>query len=908
MSFGNSAAIQADVLFRADYVQFEGDTAKIRESAQRTYGALDAGALKAALASEKYDRALARSKGSSYAVAKATAAYKAELGSIAAAEERATVGSTRHSGALASEERSLRGVARGALAGSGVLGHLGRAAIFASSSLLGGYGLIYALRSTIAAAREHEVAVGHAQVSLKNAGLSWQQYGADITAALDKQIKATGFADHELTESFARFVRRFGGVNQALRANAIAADVARARNIDLAAAADLVQRASFGNPRALRALDIQLTKTTSNVDALKATTGHATVAQIANAKAADQQATSMRALDVIASRYHGNSARFLQTDAGKQALFNAELTHSEEIIGTALLPTFNHYLESLSSWLEKMNSSGKLQRDVNDAMTAGKDAVQVLGGAVHFLDGVTGSFKNTLELLLALKLGLVFGGWAVKAMTFSRALRGVASAEKAVAEAGVAGEIAGIGGAAAAATPEVIGLRAALLSIASLGPIAGILAVSSIAKDAVTELRNNKKELAKEITLREGKNGVSVFGKDGHIYEQTIPFAGGQPVTVDITNTAEGRKYMQQYKRALANRLAIANATAADRQNPRRGVPGSGANDPVGSSGSRASGGTGGSAGPTIGLSYAEQNKLLEAEATSSTADDAAVLREQLAILNRQLGQKGLTAEQRNEILSARNDVQGQLRQIAQANASARSDAARKAAAARRKHFLALTQIPAQLVAREARLEAKDAPAAQIVKVLREEEAALRRQDAQLRREHAPEQFDAKIAHEEELLHRRVQEVLKNQRRKRIQALEDVPVDLRLAEATARAHNASEETILKILEKEKAALEQQVATLKKIGASKDEILKARKNEATVQAKINAVSKGSGPQGQAFIDSLSGVLGQFASDVGIASKSGATDAKVIHVHVDQRGQEQSAWAAARAAREAAMHLL
>jgi hypothetical protein len=51
-----------------------------------------------------------------------------------------------------------------------------------------------------------------------------------------------------------------------------------------------------------------------------------------------------------------------------------------------------------------MNESGKLQKDVAQGAHDFESAIHDVGVVIHDVDRVTGSFKNTLELLLALKV------------------------------------------------------------------------------------------------------------------------------------------------------------------------------------------------------------------------------------------------------------------------------------------------------------------------------------------------------------------------------------------------------------------------------------------------------------------------------------------------------------------------
>lgn len=897
MSFGSAEAFQADVVFRTNVSQFEGDQAQIRALAERTYGALDAGSLKAALASEKYDRALARSKGSAFAVAKATAAYKSELASLEGAENRAAGGAARHSGALRAEERAFGGVIRGGIAGSGVLNRFGRAAIFASSSLLGGYGLIYGLRTVVHAARDQEVALAHLQVAVTDTGLSWTGTRGRLDDALGALVKTTAFTRDDLTETLATAVRRFGDVDQALNATGIATDVARAKGIDLASAMSLLIRASLGQSKSVKALGVDVTATSANVEKLRATTGHATAAQIANAKAADQQANRTAYLDAIQAHYHGNAARYLQTSAGKQALFNAELRDTEEIIGAALLPTLNTYLGELSTWLDKMNKSGRLQHDVNRIVHDGTVVLHDAGEVVKTVDHLAGGFKHTLELLLSLKLASTFLRWE-----------------------GALGGLIGTGGASggtglSGAEAKASRLKGTLGSLARLGTMTiGVdLLLNAVGDPGAKGFL--------ESVFGAGLVGFSLGGPEGAAIAITadVTFVAAKKLfSGDSTQIAEGlaKSFSSNIKPghttntdAITSALGLANRefgaknplsdalhallakaskqigakgsaeiTAADvaaindayqtliyqadpksqvgaynKSRPKtRGaqdgppIPGKGSGKGSATGAGGTGGGGGGGTGTGLGgLPYGGpfgQNALLEAEGTAGTADDLQVLNAQLGYLNKALAQKGLTPQDRNQLLNERNSVLQQRDQIVQAAATARKQASDAAARKQRQQYAGLTQVPAFLVKRFADAEAAHKPASVLQKIRREEQDALRRQEQELKKEGAPETYVARVAKEIDTIQARIDAATRKARKDRIAKLDQVPVGLRLEEANAIANNASAERLAAIYAKEKKALDDQLVQLKKIHATKQEILKNREAAAAVEKKLTAIEK------------------------------------------------------------------
>jgi TP901 family phage tail tape measure protein len=80
------------------------------------------------------------------------------------------------------------------------------------------------------------------------------------------------------------------------------------------------------------------------------------------------------------------------------------------------------------------------------------------------------------------------------------------------------------------------------------------------------------------------------------------------------------------------------------------------------------------------------------------------------------------------------------------------------------------------------------------------------------------------------------------QRDAHITKLEKVPADLVIEEMNARANGASTERLVSILKQEKKALDEQIAQLHKINASKDAVAKAYTTKASIQKKIDTLTK------------------------------------------------------------------
>src|SRR6185503_2293312 len=183
--------------------------------------------------------------------------------------------------------QSVEKAGRGAVVASVGFRGLGRSVAFASSAFLGGAGIVTAITSTVQAAEESQRVLGQTRNAVERSGLAWGQYSDQIQKASLATAQLSGFDDEQLLATFSNLVRRTGDVNRALALNALAANVARGRNISLEQASGLVLKASIGNVGALRRLGISIGK----------------------------HATALQALDLLQRKYAGSAAAYGKTAA-----------------------------------------------------------------------------------------------------------------------------------------------------------------------------------------------------------------------------------------------------------------------------------------------------------------------------------------------------------------------------------------------------------------------------------------------------------------------------------------------------------------------------------------------------------------------------------------------------------------
>lgn len=255
-----------------------------------------------------------------------------------------------------------------------------------------GFGVEQVLSGSIRAAAEDEAAQRSLRAQLEATGISYAANRGEISKTIEKQGELSGFTSHELLGSFTSLVRRTGDVNQALKLNGVAADIARAKHISLASASQLLIRALAGNARAATTLQLPLIQVTSHMDKLRASGQRLTHDQIARAKAQDKEATGWAIAAAAQSAYRKQA----EANLTPQERLNRALHETEVTIGRELLPTFNRLSTRLAAYLNRLNRTGRLQRDVKVGMHDAGVAAHLLGDGFHFVNAVVSPLNHLL--------------------------------------------------------------------------------------------------------------------------------------------------------------------------------------------------------------------------------------------------------------------------------------------------------------------------------------------------------------------------------------------------------------------------------------------------------------------------------------------------------------------------------
>lgn len=326
-------------------------------------------------------------------------------------------------------ERDMGKFTRGALAGSGVFSKLGRSLAFASSGFIAIAVGSTAIAASVRQAESLAAAQRKVDQQLKVSNKSWAEYGDRIDSALLKEGHLAGFTRTDLLGAFAFLLRVGGNVSNSLNLVGLAADVARGRNISLQAASIALSKALGGSATALRRLGIIVP---NNV-------------------------TKMAALEYVQKKFAGQAA----VGTTQSQRFGAALADAGATAGTVLLPTFERLSKSASNWLNRMQQSGKLTKDVSSVTNALGTAFHDLGAIIGTVDDITGGFGNTLLLIGEIWAGIKVASWigTLRALAIEWGIVGSAATKAATAQ-GAAATASGVASGVAGGGAGLIGVGA----------------------------------------------------------------------------------------------------------------------------------------------------------------------------------------------------------------------------------------------------------------------------------------------------------------------------------------------------------------------------------------------------------------------------------------------------------------
>jgi hypothetical protein len=342
-----------------------------------------------------------------------------------------------------------------------------KGALGAGAALIGAGGLVEGIHAVVEANARAEVSQKQMETQLRALGISYKDHAKEIEDVIQRTSRLSGLTEHDLTDSFTNLVRATGSVDKALRLTATAADLARAKHLGIADAGQLLGRVLAGNTRVLKSLGISFTPVTAAQDKLKESTKHASIEQVAAAKAADKQATAQKALGLIQDKVKGQAAAYGKTTQGAMDRASASVEHLEERLGKLLAPTVAKVANGIAHLADNLQTgrgnAGKLAKSVEDLFSSLKPLLPLLAQLAKVLQVVFNLFTLQIRVIAKVEGALValYRTIIDKVLgAFSSMLDGISAAAKAASHIPIIGaKFKGVADAAHNAADKINGVR-----------------------------------------------------------------------------------------------------------------------------------------------------------------------------------------------------------------------------------------------------------------------------------------------------------------------------------------------------------------------------------------------------------------------------------------------------------------
>lgn len=269
-----------------------------------------------------------------------------------------------------------------------------------------GIGAAAAAITFVKAAADEEIGVERLAQAVTNAGVPWDSMQDKIEANIAALERQTAFSDGELRDSLSLLVSMTGSVEEGMKRQALAADLARGTGMDLVTASKLLGKVTDENVTALNRYGISAEK--------------------------GMDATAL--LAKVQEKFGGQSEAFAKTASGQWQIFQNTLANLQEDIGGALLPMFKDLAGIATdalAWLkdsgliEAFSSALKTVLDVlgeifgvitGTAPDAGAALSGIVGpdvakGIMHGLAIIRETFKSAFRVASGVLTGFTTGDW-----------------------------------------------------------------------------------------------------------------------------------------------------------------------------------------------------------------------------------------------------------------------------------------------------------------------------------------------------------------------------------------------------------------------------------------------------------------------------------------------------------------
>jgi hypothetical protein len=192
----------------------------------------------------------------------------------------------------------------------------------------GAAAVVAGVRSITKASGEAEASQKRMEAQLKASGISYKAHADEIDNVIQKTSKLAALDDEDLQDAFTNLVRSTGSVSKGLNLVGLAADIARAKHLDVAKAAEIVGKVANGNTGVLGRYGISVRK----------------------------GADATEALGQLQDKFRGQAEAYGKTQQGAMDRVGVAFENLQETLGKRLGPTITRAANSLARFIDQMQT------------------------------------------------------------------------------------------------------------------------------------------------------------------------------------------------------------------------------------------------------------------------------------------------------------------------------------------------------------------------------------------------------------------------------------------------------------------------------------------------------------------------------------------------------------------------
>jgi phage-related minor tail protein len=249
-----------------------------------------------------------------------------------------------------------------------------------------GAGITASLGLATKMAADEEKGIQRLSVALQNVGVEYDAVKGSLEAVINATQQKTSIADDQQRAALSELIATTGDYNTALSLLPLTMDLAIAKDMDMATAAELLGRVAMGNTSVLTRYGIQL----------------------------KEGATATEALAAIQEKFGGQAEAYGQTVAGQFDLMKNNMGDFMESIGGQLLPILSELFKKIQpviqSFIKWMEENPGLTKTIVIVAAAIGGVMVVLGPILMMLPAIAAGFTLMLGpvgLIIAAIIALV---------------------------------------------------------------------------------------------------------------------------------------------------------------------------------------------------------------------------------------------------------------------------------------------------------------------------------------------------------------------------------------------------------------------------------------------------------------------------------------------------------------------